>query len=317
MAPAPAEMLADLVARGKLTAQEAELARRVPVAEDITVEGDSGGHTDNQTLVALFPLIVALRDALSLKHGFERPIRVGAAGGLGTPSAVAAAFALGASYIVTGSVNQSAVEAGLSDVAKEMLAQAGIADVAMAAAADMFELGVKLQVLKRGTMFAARANNLYEIYRSYDSLEALPDDVRKKVETKLIGAPLDAVWQETKSFWSQRDPAQVTEAESDPKHRMALVFRWYLGKSSRWAIEGDPARRADYQIWCGPAMGAFNGWAKGSFLEAPAERTVVQIALNLLEGAVVAARTQQLRGLGVPIPPGALALAFQPRRLRL
>lgn len=315
MAPAPSEMLADLVARGKITAEEAELARLVPVAEDITVEGDSGGHTDNQTLVALFPLILALRDSVSAKYGFKRPIRVGAAGGLGTPSAVAAAFALGAAYIVTGSVNQSAIEAGLSDVAKEMLAQAGIADVAMAAAADMFELGVKLQVLKRGTLFAARANSLYEIYRSYDSLEALPADVRTKVETKLIGASLDAVWQETKSFWSQRDPGQVTQAESDPKHRMALVFRWYLGKSSRWAIEGDPARRADYQIWCGPAMGAFNGWTKGSFLEAPSERTVVQIALNLLEGAVVAARIQQLRGLGVPIPPGALA--FQPRRLRL
>lgn len=315
MAPAPEHMLQELVAQGRLTAAEAELARRVPVAEDITVEGDSGGHTDNQTLVALFPMILALRDTLSAKYGFERPIRVGAAGGLGTPSAVAAAFALGAAYIVTGSVNQSAVEAGLSEVAKGMLAEAGIADVAMAAAADMFELGVKLQVLKRGTMFAARANNLYEIYRAYDSIESLPADVRTKVETKLIGAPLETVWQETKAFWSQREPAQVAQAESDPKHRMALVFRWYLGKSSRWAIEGDPNRRADYQIWCGPAMGAFNGWAKGSFLEAPAERTVVQIALNLLEGAVVAARTQQLRGLGVPIPPGAAA--FSPRRLHL
>ena len=46
----------------------------------------------------------------------------------------------------------------------------------------------------------------------------------------------------------------------EAKHRMALVFRWYLGKSSRWAISGESARRADYQIWCGPAMGAFNAW---------------------------------------------------------
>ncbi|MEU1494669.1 polyunsaturated fatty acid synthase PfaD, partial [Streptomyces sp. NPDC005776] len=30
--------------------------------------------------------------------------------------------------------------------------------------------------------------------------------------------------------------------------------RWYLGSSSRWAITGDASRRADYQIWCGPAM---------------------------------------------------------------
>ncbi len=315
MSPPPAEMLRALVAQGKLTQAEAELAARLPVAEDVTVEGDSGGHTDNQTLVALFPLILALRDELTEKYGYARPIRVGAAGGLGTPSAVAAAFSLGAAYVVTGSVNQSAVEAGLSDPAKRLLAEAGIADVAMAAAADMFELGVKLQVLKRGTMFAARANSLYEIYRSYESLDALPSEVRAKIETRLIGATLDAVWRETEAFWLTRDPGQVERAHADPKHKMALVFRWYLGKSSRWAIEGEPTRRADYQIWCGPAMGAFNGWVKGSFLEDPAERTVVQIALNLLEGAVLAARAQQLRSFGVPVP--VAALGFRPRRLRL
>jgi PfaD family protein len=306
---------AALVAQGKLTHAEAELASRLPVAEDITVEADSGGHTDNQTLVALFPLILSLRNELTAKHGFTRAIRVGAAGGLGTPSALAAAFALGAAYVVTGTVNQSAVEAGLSDAGKRMLAEAGIADVAMAAAADMFELGVKLQVLKRGTLFASRANALYEIYRAHDSLESLPADVRTKLETRLLGATLDAVWRETEAFWAGRDPGQLAQAASDPKHRMALVFRWYLGKSSRWAIEGDPARRADYQIWCGPAMGAFNGWVKGSFLEDPAERTVVQIALNLLEGAVVAARAQHLRAFGVPVP--SESLGFRPRRLRL
>ncbi len=315
MSPPPAAMLRALVAAGKLTHAEAELASRLPVAEDITVEADSGGHTDNQTLVALFPLILSLRNELTAKHGFTRAIRVGAAGGLGTPSALAAAFALGAAYVVTGTVNQSAVEAGLSDAGKRMLAEAGIADVAMAAAADMFELGVKLQVLKRGTLFASRANALYEIYRAHDSLESLPADVRTKVETRLLGAPLDAVWRETEAFWAGRDPGQLAQAASDPKHRMALVFRWYLGKSSRWAIEGDPARRADYQIWCGPAMGAFNGWVKGSFLEDPAERTVVQIALNLLEGAVVAARAQHLRAFGVPVP--SESLGFRPRRLRL
>jgi trans-AT polyketide synthase/acyltransferase/oxidoreductase domain-containing protein len=261
------------------------------------------------------PRILALRDEISAKYGYTRDIRVGAAGGLGTPSAVAAAFALGAAYVVTGSVNQSAVEAGLSDAAKAMLAQAGIADVAMAAAADMFELGVKLQVLKRGTMFASRANTLYDVYRSYDSLESLPPDVRTKVETKVMGATVDTVWRETEAFWTQRDPGQMVRAANDPKHRMALVFRWYLGKSSRWAIEGDPARRTDYQIWCGPAMGAFNAWVEGSFLADPRERTVVQIALNLLEGAVIVSRCQQLRAFGVPVP--ATALNVRPRRLSL
>jgi hypothetical protein len=41
----------------------------------------------------------------------------------------------------------------------------------------------------------------------------------------------------------------------------------------------------------------------------------VQIALNLLEGAVVVARSQQFRAFGVPVP--AAALRFRPRRLSL
>jgi hypothetical protein len=39
----------------------------------------------------------------------------------------------------------------------------------------------------------------------------------------------------------------------------------------------------------------------------------VQIALNLLEGAAVVTRSQQLRAAGVPIPPQAFA--FPPRPL--
>ena len=94
---------------------------------------------------------------------------------------------------------------------------------------------------------------------------------------------------------------------------MALVFRWYLGQSSRWAIQGLPERRLDYQIWCGPAMGAFNAWVQGSFLEPIAQRTVVQIALNLLEGAAAITRAQQLRSYGVPV--AAEAFDFRPRPL--
>jgi hypothetical protein len=95
---------------------------------------------------------------------------------------------------------------------------------------------------------------------------------------------------------------------------MALVFRWYLGQASRWATQGVPDRILDYQIWCGPAMGAFNDWTRGSFLADPGERTVVQIATNLLEGAAAVTRAHQLRSLGVPIP--ATAFDFRPRRLR-
>ena len=42
MMPAPAEILRALVASGKLSAEEAHLAARVPLATDVTVEADSG-----------------------------------------------------------------------------------------------------------------------------------------------------------------------------------------------------------------------------------------------------------------------------------
>ncbi|WP_228993605.1 PfaD family polyunsaturated fatty acid/polyketide biosynthesis protein [Streptomyces sp. DH8] len=313
LSPAPPALLDSLVARGRLTPEEAALAALVPVAEDITVEADSGGHTDNRPLSVLLPRIAALRDTVCRRFGYRRPVRLGAAGGLGTPDAVAAAFALGASYVVTGSVNQTAVEAGLSDEAKAMLCEADVADVAMAPAADMFELGVKLQVLSRGTMFARRAGRLYAAYRDHGSLEEIPHAVRTTIERDVLGAPFEEVWQRTRAFWERRDPAETARAEAEPRHRMALVFRWYLGSSSRWAITGESSRRADYQIWCGPAMGAFNRWAAGTFLAEPARRSVTQIALNLLEGAATLTRAHQLRTYGVPLP--SEAFTYTPREL--
>lgn len=313
LAPAPRKVLEALVAAGKLTQAEADLAARVPLSEDVTVEGDSGGHTDNRPLSAIFPVIAALRDELARTHGYERPVRVGAAGGLGSPPAVAAAFALGASYVLTGSVNQAAVESGLGEHGKKLLAQAGVADAAMAPAADMFELGVKVQVLKRGTLFAPRAQRLFDLYERHASLEELPAAERSRLESELFHQPLGQIWAQTQEFFAKRDPGQLERAQREPKHRMALVFRWYLGQASRWAIRDEPDRRADFQIWTGPAIGAFNDWVRGSFLEPLPQRTVAQIGLNLLEGAAVLTRAQLLRSCGVPLGPAAFQ--FRPRPL--
>lgn len=312
LSPAPIEILNALVAKGLLTEQEARLAQQVPLAEDVTVEADSGGHTDSRPLTGLLPAIMALAQELQNQHGYARPIRVGAAGGIGTPGAAAAAFAMGAAYIVTGSINQAAVEASTSPEAKRMLAGAGLADVALAPSADMFELGAKVQVLRKGTMFAPRATRLYELFVTYGSLEALPQSETERLEKDLFRMELAAIWKEVESFFAQRDSAQLERARTDARHRMALVFRYYLGNSSRWAIMGDPSRTLDYQIWCGPAMGAFNEWVAGSFLEDPSHRTVSQMALNILEGAAVLTRTHQLRSHGVPVPAAVYALSPRP-----
>ncbi|WP_329222656.1 PfaD family polyunsaturated fatty acid/polyketide biosynthesis protein [Streptomyces sp. NBC_01485] len=313
MSPAPAELLDVLVTDGRLTREEARLAARIPVAEDVTAEADSGGHTDNRPLNVLLPVLLDLSSTLAVRFGCP-PVRVGAAGGLGTPQAVAAAFAAGAAYVVTGTVNQVAVESGLSAEAKELLSAADIADVCMAPASDMFEAGVKVQVLRRGTLFAGRAGRLYEAYQAYDSLEEIPAALRSRFERDILRQTFEEAWAATRSYWLDRDAAEVSRAERDPRHRMALVFRSYLGLSSQWAISGEPSRRADYQIWCGPAMGSFNRWVRDTFLDPPGHPSVVQIARNLLEGAAVVTRAQHLRTLGVPVPPAAFA--FRPRPLR-
>jgi PfaD family protein len=313
LSPPSERILKELVAAGHVTQQQAQIAARFPMADDITVEADSGGHTDNRPAITLLPTILALRDRLQGQFKYAVLPRVGLAGGIATPASVAGAFAMGAAYVVTGSVNQACVESGSSDPVRKMLAEAGQADVTMAPAADMFEMGVRVQVLKRGTMFAMRAAKLYEMYRQYPSWEAVPAAERTQVEKTHLRATFDEVWQQTRDFFQRRDPTQLPRAEADPKHRMALVFRWYLGLSSRWANSGEASRQLDYQVWCGPAMGAFNEWAKGSVLEPPANRTVVGVALNLLHGACVVLRREALRQQGVTLPADYFPLAPMPR----
>jgi PfaD family protein len=315
--PPPREFLDELVRAGEITAEQAALAARIPMAQDLTAEADSGGHTDNRPLVTLLPTLLALRDRLQGQFGYEQPLRVGAAGGLATPAGLAAAFAMGAAYVLTGTVNQACVESGSSDAVRRMLAQAEQADVAMAPAADMFEMGVRVQVLKRGTMFPMRAARLYDLYRAHAGLEALPEADKAFIEKQLLRSSLEDGWRGTRDYFLKRDPAQVERAERDPKHRMALVFRSYLGLSSRWANAGEPSRTMDYQVWCGPAMGAFNEWTRGTFLEKPENRRVVVVAQNLIYGAALQLRQQYLRAQGMQPPAGAAAVQpLEPGALR-
>ncbi len=309
--PAPERFVAALVASGILTSDQAALAAQVPMADDVTCEADSGGHTDNRPLVLLLPAIQALRDEICQQRGYARRPRIGAAGGLATPAAVASAFAMGAAYVVTGSINQATREAGTSDLVRQMLAQASSTDVAMAPAADMFEMGVKVQVLTRGTLFAVRAQRLYELYKAHDGIAALPAPIRAELESKYFRSTLEEAWAGCERFFAKRDPSQLDKAKASPKHQLALLFRAYLGQASKWANEGVADRTLDFQIWCGPAMGAFNAWVKGSGLEAWEARDAVTIGQNLLVGACVLTRAAALRAQGVVLPPEVEA--FVPR----
>ncbi len=302
MQPAPEQILNKLVADGLLSQQQAQLAQQVPMADDITVEADSGGHTDNRPLTVLLPSIIALRDDIQQQRLYPVEIRVGAAGGVATPEAALACYMMGAAYVVTGSVNQSCVEAGASEHTRKLLAQASMADVMMAPASDMFERGIKLQVLKKGTLFPMRAQKLYELYSTYNSLSEIPTAELEKVEKQILQNTVDNIWQQTVEFFQKRDPSVIEKAKDNPKKQMALVFRWYLGQSSRWSNAGIKGREFDYQIWCGPAMGAFNDWVASTYLHDYKNRKVVDVAEHLMFGAAYQYRIQVFKSQGLSLP---------------
>ena len=297
--PAPQSMLDELVSEGAISAEQAQLAANLPIACDITAEADSGGHTDHRPLVVLLPILQNLRDRIQSENPHLGELRVGAAGGLGTPRSLWSAFAMGADFVLTGSVNQASIEAGTSPIAKEMLGTAAYTDVASGPAPDMFEIGAKVQVLSRGSMYAQRSQQLYEIYKTYPSMDDIPEKVRSKIERQMFKRPLSEIWDGTREYWTNRDPEQVARAEREPRHKMALTFRWYLGMTSRWARIGEEDRKRDYQVWCGPSMGGFNDWVRGRDLEPVAARSVVAIAEALMDGAAGEARVAQARLLGL------------------
>jgi len=301
--PAPADLLAQLLQAGKITPLQAELAQAVPMADDITVEADSGGHTDNRPLVCMLPAFIALRDQVQTARRYATPVRIGAAGGIGTPEAALAAFSLGAAYVVTGSINQSCLESGACEHTRNLLAQMDMAEVAMAPAGDMFEMGARVQVLKRGSLFAMRAQKLYELYTRYNAWDEVPLPEREKLEKTVFKRDFDSIWNDTVKFFMERDPRQVERGNANPKDKMALVFRWYLGLSSRWSVAGEKGREMDYQIWTGPSMGAFNHWVKGTYLEGPHNRHVVDLAMHILRGCAGLYRVRSLEMQGLVFPP--------------
>lgn len=312
LSPPPDALLRELVAAGKLREDEARLAAQLPLAEDITAEADSGGHTDQRPLPVLLPLVQHERELAHQKHGWREKgveIRVGAAGGIGEPLAAHAALSLGADYLMTGSINQACVEAGTSDAVKKLLADADMADVTLAPAPDMFEQGSKVQVLRRGTMFPQRAGKLFEVYKSWPDFESAPEADREKVEKQILRRPFAEVWADTEKYWQSREPAKAEEGRKNGKVRMALTFRWYLGMSSRWAAKGDPERRSDYQVWCGPAIGGLNRWTQGTSLEKPEARSVGALAEALLRGAAALARRDAAARAGVEELPTAFEVA--------
>ncbi|MBB4302683.1 trans-AT polyketide synthase/acyltransferase/oxidoreductase domain-containing protein [Rhodobium orientis] len=281
LAPAPDDVVKKLRASEAITGDEAELLAHLPMADAICVESDSGGHTDQGMPFALIPPILKLRDDAQMRFPDAGPIFVGAAGGIGTPEAAAAVLVLGADFLVTGSINQCTVEAGTSDAVKDLLEAINVYDTAYAPSGEMFELGSKVQVLKKGVFFPARAEKLVTIYRQHESLEAIDPALRRQIEERYFHKNFEEVYADLAKTYA---PVEIARAEAMPKHRMALVFKRYFRDTTDWALAGEMAHKVDFQVHCGPAQGAFNQWVAGTELESWPSRHVDDIALKLLDG---------------------------------
>ena len=309
MRPVPENLVAPLVASGVITPHQAELSKLVPLSEDICVEADSGGHTDGGVAILLFPEMLRLRDSIIAECGYSEPVLVGLAGGIGTPEAMASAFLMGADFVLTGSINQCTVESGASEVVKDLLQEMDIHDTDYAPAGDLFESGSKVQVLKRGVLFPTRANKLFSLYMHFDSIDELPPKVLRLLEGTYFKRTLDEVWQDVADRLRRLGRHdELAAIANHPKRRMATIFKWYFGFSTRVALDGISSERTNFQVHTGPALGAFNRWVAGSSLEPWQARHVDEIGLRLLAEA-----SKIIAGRGLPTDAGS-EYRMQPER---
>jgi len=202
-------------------------------------------------------------------------------------------------------VNQCTPEAATSDAVKDLLAGLDVQDTAYAPAGDMFELGARAQVVRKGTLFPARANKLYQVYRQVGGLDEIDAPTRTAIEERYFRRSFEQVWDETREYLSGHRADDVARAERDPKVKMALVFRWYFAHSARVALAGSPDERVNYQIHCGPAMGAFNRVVAGTPMQPWRARHVDAIAELLMTGAAELLDGVVPGWTGAAVPAGA------------
>ena len=195
------------------------LGASLPLAEDVTVEADSGGHTDNRPLTAL-----SCRSS--------SPCATGSPQSTATPgrsaSARPAAWAPRAPWR-----RRSRSAPPTSDRARSTRPASsrgcqrpdgpcsprpGVADVMMAPAADMFELGVKVQVLRRGTHVRAARAPSSTSSTGPPTLEAIPAAERGAPRAgHLPHARSTRAGRTPSASGGARDPRQVERADARPQ----------------------------------------------------------------------------------------------------
>jgi trans-AT polyketide synthase/acyltransferase/oxidoreductase domain-containing protein len=278
--PSPKSLQA-LLAAGQLSAADAALAQHHPAVDHLAIDCESGPASPALVL-SLLPWVRARADRAAVEHGLARAARVGVASGVGTPEAAAALFGLGAAFLVLGTIGHCTIEAATSPEVKRMLQGVGVADCAFAPTAEMFEAGGVASVLKRGLLFAPRAQRLAETFQHHETMAQIASPQRRVLEGYLQ-RDLDEVANELANELA-RDPGGAPG--NDGRRTMARVFRWYVDQAAGWAVRGELARRVDFNVPCEPALGALNQWLRGGELEAWDRRSVSAITERILDGAL-------------------------------
>ena len=286
MEPPPQACVQRLLRRGLITAEAAALSASLPLASDIAAEGCGGGWTERASGPDLASVLVRMR---AVGCATRRRVRIGLAGGIGTPESAAAAFASGLDFVVTGSINQCTLEAATSETTKDLLSKQGVRDVGWAPAFDAFESGGQVQVLTRGTLFCGWANRLHDLWRNFGAWNQVPSDVRVWIERRILVGPFVEAARETAS-------AQEENGCAGDRELMAAVFRRRLGQALESARRSDSADPFDVQIWTGPAMGAANAWLAEIGLSDWRARHVDDINLRLMMEAEAGLRRRLAGG---------------------
>lgn len=279
MSPVPKAIVEKLRREQKLTIGEAEIAQRNPLCDDICLVGGAAWRSDGDASFSIWSSVKAKRDELTALHGYKRDIRIGLSGGFGSPQTISTAFFFGADFVVTGSINQCTVEAETSELAKDMLQASGVKDFGYAPFHDLFEMGERAQVLKRGVFFPHRANKLYQYYAQYDSPADIDPKVLEEIEGRYFRQSLGEIFSGNRG--DVKD-ANAIGTKQQGKADLAFLFKSYLKKSLESALTGSPQEKVNFQIFSSPAMGAFNEYVKGSSLENWRNRHVDEITILLM-----------------------------------
>ncbi|MEN8907794.1 MAG: hypothetical protein ABF289_17730 [Clostridiales bacterium] len=284
--PAPEKIIRELINMSLINERQAKIAKEIPMADAITLEDNENNITQS------FSYLVDQRDELYKNSNTKYDVFLGLTGGIGSPVIALNMFNNGADYIVTGTINQCTVESGISDKAKNSLSSCDISDVISLHFNGDFNINKKINVLKKGTLFPMRVNKLYNIYNKYKNLKNVDSSDIDKIESQIFKKSIREILNEVEIYFKKNDPNQLNN------DRLYLLIKWYLIISAKLSLEGTSNRELDYQILCSNAMGIFNYWVKGSYLENHQNRYVADIAEHMLKGTAYLQRLKLFNYFG-------------------